>query len=367
MDVQQTALWLWLANALGPAAANAADVLDAYPDPAALAAARRSRETGALFTRTQFEVLRATQPEDFIARADDCRRMGVGITVWQDDDYPSMLRSIPAPPPVLYYRGDLSAVHAPLTVAIVGTRRPSAYGVEATASIAGTLAKAGVVLVSGMASGLDSETHKAALRAGTPTIACIAFGHDQCYPASGKTLKALIEKQGLVLGEYPPGTSVQKPFFLQRNRLIAGLARGLCVAEARRISGTMNTVSAALSAGRDVFSVPGSIFSPLCEGTNRLLQQGAVPVTRGEDILEWYGLDTPEKGPAWHGETLPERASLSPDAAKMLGALTAQPQTLAALCGATGLSFGAAMAVLTQLELNGQARQLSGRQFSLKV
>ena len=178
---------------------------------------------------------------------------------------------------MLYYRGDAGIPNRCFTFAIVGTRRPSAYGVEATASIAGELARAGVALVSGLATGLDSESHKAAVQAGAPTVACIAFGHDQCYPAANRTLKGVIERQGLVLSEYPPGTPPQRGYFLQRNRLIAGLSRGLCVAEARRRSGTMNTVAAALAAGRDVFSVPGSIFSPLCEGTNQLLREGAVP------------------------------------------------------------------------------------------
>lgn len=98
------------------------------------------------------------------------------------------------------------------------------------------------------------------MRAGTPTVACIAFGHDLCYPAANRTLKGLIEKQGLVLGEYPPGTEPLRPYFLQRNRLIAALSRGVCVAEARRVSGTMNTVHAALGYGKDVFAVPGQHF-----------------------------------------------------------------------------------------------------------
>lgn len=154
-----------------------------------------------------------------------------------------------------------------------------------------------MVLVSGLASGLDSEAHKAAVRAGTPTVACIAFGHDLCYPAANRTLKGLIEKQGLVLGEYPPGTEPLRPYFLQRNRLIAALSRGVCVAEARRVSGTMNTVHAALGYGKDVFAVPGSIFSPLSEGANHLLGRGALAAVSAADILEFYGA-VPQGGAA---------------------------------------------------------------------
>ena len=166
-----------------------------------------------------------------------------------------------------------------------------------------------------------------------------------------------------MLSEYPPGTPPQRGYFLQRNRLIAGLSRGLCVAEARRRSGTMNTVAAALAAGRDVFSVPGSIFSPLCEGTNQLLREGAVPAVSGADILLWYGLARPEQPE----KAKPDGAPLSLDAQRMRDALSAAaPLPLDALCAKTGLPPPKAMAALTELELAGFSRQLAGRQFQLK-
>ncbi len=362
----ERATWLWLAAALGPAAPNSGMVLSMFPQVRELPRACREEDLSLIFTPAQLGVLRETRPEDYIARLDDCERQRVGVLTWADEDYPALLRAVSAPPPVLYYRGDASLTNRSFLFAIVGTRRPSAYGVEATAAIAGELARAGVVLVSGLATGLDSESHKAAVQAGTPTVACIAFGHDRCYPASNRALKEIIERQGLVLSEYPPGTPPLKPHFLQRNRLIAGLSRGLCVAEARRRSGTMNTVSAALSAGRDVFSVPGSIFSPLCEGTNQLLRDGAIPAVSGADILLWYGLSGGTE------ETEPERSApgepeLSPDARRMRDALSAAaPQTLEALCAKTDLAPSKAMAALTELEIAGLSRQLAGRQFQLK-
>lgn len=287
-----------------------------------------------VFTPAQLAALRAARPEDYTARLDDCARHGVNVLTWADEDYPDLLRAVSAPPPVLYYRGDAGIPNRCFTFAIVGTRRPSAYGVEATASIAGELARAGVALVSGLATGLDSESHKAAVQAGAPTVACIAFGHDQCYPAANRTLKGVIERQGLVLSEYPPGTPPQRGYFLQRNRLIAGLSRGLCVAEARRRSGTMNTVAAALAAGRDVFSVPGSIFSPLCEGTNQLLREGAVPAVSGADILLWYGLARPEQPE----KAKPDGAPLSLDAQRMRDALSAAALSASRILCASRLS-----------------------------
>lgn len=362
----EKAAWLWLAAALGPAAENSGMVLRMFPDVQDLPRACREEDLSMIFTPAQLEVLRATRPEDYIARLDDCGRHHVEVLTWADENYPALLRAVSAPPPVLYYRGDATIPNRSFLFAIVGTRRPSAYGVEATAAIAGSLARSGVVLVSGLATGLDSESHKAAVQAGTPTVACIAFGHDLCYPASNRRLKDIIERQGLVLSEYPPGTPPLKHHFLQRNRLIAGLSRGLCVAEARKRSGTMNTVAAALEAGRDVFSVPGSIFSPLCEGTNQLLRDGAVPALCGADILLWYGLasDVYPEQPA--GEAQRE-TELSPNAKRMREALSAAaPQTLEALCTKTGLAPPRAMAALTELELAGFSRQLAGRQFQLK-
>ncbi len=364
---RKRAEWLWLAAALGPAAENSGRVLRMFPQVSELLQALYSEDLSALFTPAQLEALRATRPEDYVARMDDCKRCRVGILTWEDDDYPALVRTISTPPPVLYYRGDASLPNRSFLFAIVGTRRPSAYGVEATAAIAGSLVRSGVVLVSGLATGLDSESHKAAVQAGTPTVACIAFGHDLCYPASNRRLKDVIERQGLVLSEYPPGTPPLKHHFLQRNRLIAGLSRGLCVAEARKRSGTMNTVAAALEAGRDVFSVPGSIFSPLCEGTNQLLRDGAAPALGGTDILLWYGLTSNVQPEHPADKAAQPETELSPNARHMREALSAAaPQTLETLCTKTGLAPSRAMAALTELEIAGLSTQLAGRQFQLK-
>ncbi len=361
----EKAAWLWLASALGCAASNAGEVLREFPDVWELVRASRCEDLSAFFTKTQLAALHESQPEDYIARLDDCKRHKVGVVTWADEEYPALLRTISSPPPVLYYRGDPGIANRCFTFAIVGTRRPSAYGVEATAAIAKELAHAGAALVSGLATGLDSESHKAALREGAPTIACIAFGHDLCYPAQNRKLKELIETSGLVLSEYPPGTPALRNHFLERNRLIAGLSRGICVAEARVRSGTMNTVSAALAAGRDVFSVPGSIFSPLSEGTNRLLKEGAIPALSGADILEWYHMEPKQAKPR---AKKADGTQISADAESMRGALSAsQPQRLEELCAKTKLPPHRAMAALTELELAGVSVQLAGRRFQLKM
>ena len=359
--------WLWLANALGPCAANAAQVLAAFPNPRDLASARGSVDLGQWFSPKQRYALEHTHPREFFSHLEESIRKDVRIVSWADEDYPPLLRQIDSPPLVLYYRGDLSAAAAPLVFAMIGARRPSAYGVEAMQYIAQGLARAGVVLVSGLADGLDGEAHQMAIRVGTPTIACLAFGHEHCYPARNRRLKMLIEGQGLVLSEYPPAQDAQKSFFLQRNRLIAGLSRGVCVVEARFASGTFHTVHHALDFNRDVFSVPGDIFSPTSKGTNRLLCEGAVPVTSARDILHFYGL---EEQPC-EDQNKPERARtpeipVSPSARKIYRVLTSRPQSLTKICESTGLPPAQAMAALTELELAGLSRQLAGRQFILK-
>lgn len=363
--------WVWLAGALGPGGVHVRDVLDAFGTPQALYEARFSQDLSALLSPGQLHAVQHTQPQSAARVLARCGQLGVHIATWDDEEYPASLRLMEDPPPVVYYKGDISVLQPDVfTFAIIGARRPSAYGLEATSAIAKGLAEAGVVLVSGLASGLDSEAHKAAVRAGTPTVACIAFGHDLCYPAANRTLKGLIEKQGLVLGEYPPGTEPLRPYFLQRNRLIAALSRGVCVAEARRVSGTMNTVHAALGYGKDVFAVPGSIFSPLSEGANHLLGRGALAAVSAADILEFYGAVPQGGATRGHDAGVPQAGGppaqpLSQAALAAQKALGCTPKTLAQLCAESGLAPPAAMAALTELELAGACRQLAGRRFVL--
>ena len=361
--LEEKTAWLWMAAALGPGAPNSGMALSMFPDARALAQACWKEDLSMVFTPAQLAALRAARPEDYTARLDDCARHGVNVLTWADEDYPDLLRAVSAPPPVLYYRGDAGIPNRCFTFAIVGTRRPSAYGVEATASIAGELARAGVALVSGLATGLDSESHKAAVQAGAPTVACIAFGHDQCYPAANRTLKGVIERQGLVLSEYPPGTPPQRGYFLQRNRLIAGLSRGLCVAEARRRSGTMNTGAAALAAGRDVFSVPGSIFSPASAGTNALLRDGrAKAVCTAADLFGTLGLQTARPAPAPRETPRP----LSENERLVLSCLGAKAQGVEELGVKSGLPTAALLGVLMKLELAGRVSCLPGKRYILR-
>ena len=355
--------WLWLAGGLGFAARQLRPLLESYTDAAGVFAHRGELLVKRLVTPAQFRALKNSRPQDFERVLEQHLAAGYQVLALDDPDYPELLREIDDPPAVLYVEGNLSVFQHALPISMIGTRRPSAYGIEAARMIAGQLVAAGALLISGLADGLDSEAHKAAVAVGAPTVAVLGTAIDRTYPARNQTLREMILHDGAVISEYPIGTEGQKSFFVLRNRIIAGLCRGLLVVEARQRSGTMSTVQFALENGRDVFAVPGSIFSPVSAGTNRLLQQGAKAVMTADDILCEYGYEMCSEPAQLPGDAPKDEPALSEQAQAVYRLLTARPQGLEALCAASGLPSGVVMAALTELELAGLSRQLAGRQF----
>lgn len=209
-----------------------------------------------------------------------------------DSTYPELLRRIADPPELLYCRGNIALLDS-FCIGVVGTRKASDYGRQATADIAGQLASNGVTIVSGLAMGIDSVAHRAALDAKGATIAVFGTGVDDAsiFPADNVQLaRDILANNGLLLSELPDGTHGQKFTFPRRNRIISGLSRGILVVEADRESGSLITAKCALDQDRDVFAVPGSIYWPRSIGANLLIQQGARPVLCASDILESYKL-----------------------------------------------------------------------------
>ena len=194
-----------------------------------------------------------------------------------DSEYPQLLAETPDPPAVLYGFGDPSALVPGL--AVIGARKATPYGLQAGRLFAGWAAQAGYTIISGGAVGCDQAAHRAALEHNAPTVAVLGCGADLVYPSNAGELLAQIARAGAVVSEHPWGTVPQRWMFRTRNRIIAGLSAGLLVLEAGLPSGTFGTADYALAAGRDVFVVPGSIFAPECRGSNRLLHQGAIPVS----------------------------------------------------------------------------------------
>jgi DNA processing protein len=206
-----------------------------------------------------------------------------------EHEFLQIIIGIASEPKTLYFIGSLPITGAgtrPPVVAIVGTRKPTSYGKEVTFKLAYELAQKGVIVISGLALGVDSIAHRAALEAQGITIAVLANGLDSVYPATHRGLaKQIVEKGGALISEYPTGTPARDFQFLARNRIISGLADAVIVTEAASRSGTLATVAHALEQNKDVFAVPGNITSPMSVGPNRLIQQGAHPVTSTEDVL----------------------------------------------------------------------------------
>lgn len=362
--------WLWLAGLLRPGCPQAGRVLDEYGSARAVYEersdlARFARAAGRTAAQRMAEWEKT--PADYEKIRQDCNDRQIRIVTFEDPAYPLALSRISDPPLVLYCTGDPQWLAAPHTVGVVGSRTPTAYGVQAAARLGRELAQGGAVIVSGLADGLDSESHKAAVACHAPTVGVLGVPIDRTYPAGNAGLRRQVEACGTVISEYAPvGRATYSAAFLQRNRIIAALSRALLVVEARRRSGTMSTVGHALRYGRPVYAVPGSIFSPLSEGTNALLQDGSArPAIDGQVLLQAVGLAAGEM-PAPEACPPRQEAPLSPNARKALACIGATPVGLTALAEASGLSMGALLGALTALEVAGRITPLPGRQYILK-
>jgi DNA processing protein len=271
----------------------------------------------------------------------------------RDSGYPPLLRAIHDPPPELFLRGaGEEMVLAGPAVAVVGARSCSAYGRSVSRSLGRDLAAAGLVVVSGMARGVDGEAHRGALDAGgAPTVAVLGCGIDRDYPAAHAELARRICERGLVVSEYEAGVEPAPWRFPARNRIIAGLCEATVVVEARERSGALITADFALEEGRDVFAVPGEITSSLSGGTNALLRLGAGPLTRVDDVLELF-------------ELAPSAAQQSPvgaTATALLACLQAEAMSADELLRGAGVPPGEASAALVELELAGKVALEDGR------
>jgi DNA processing protein len=309
-----------------------------------LAAAGLERRTADSLNR-----LRATtSPARIAARLAELQ---IDTVTLLDDTYPASLRQIADPPPVVFVRGRLLEADG-LAVAIVGTRRSTPYGRSVAERLAGDLAAAGVTVVSGLAKGIDSSAHRAALDAGGRTLAVLGHGLDQVYPPENTGLARRIEDAGALVSEFPPGTPPDAVNFPRRNRVISGLSRATVIVEAAEHSGALITADFALEQGRDVLAVPGPIFSPLSFGPNELLKQGALPVTSVEDILQALGAGPAER-PVARGVP-----NLGDQETSVWHALGSDPRHIDDLARSLELPAGDVSAALAMLELNGLARQV---------
>lgn len=319
-----------------------------------------------------------------------CAQPGHALLTLGDPAYPPRLLTMPDPPPLLYIRGRVDRLHA-RGVAIVGSRSATPQGTEDAERFARVLSQAGVVVVSGLALGIDGAAHRGALGGTGSTVAVIGTGADRVYPANHAALAARIAVDGTIVSEWPLGTPARSPNFPQRNRLIAGLVEVVLVVEAAMRSGSLITARLANDMGRDVYALPGSIHAPLSRGCHRLIKEGARLVETPEEVLEELGIEAiPTCGacsepPARPARRLPGRhparasASASPinlnstpisssmtldaDASSLLDALGYAPASLEILAGRTDMPEANLQATLLRLELAGHVSALPGGWF----
>ena len=265
---------------------------------------------------------------------------------------------------MLYCTGDPLWLNEPGAVGIVGSRKPTEYGLNAAADIGGELAQSGALIVSGLADGLDSAGHRAAVKNNCPTIAVMGVPIDRTYPAANVVLRHKIEQKGCVISEYPPRSEGVGPNgFLQRNRLIAALSSALLVVEAQEKSGTMSTVSHAERYGKPVFAVPGSIYSPNSAGTNGLLRDGrACAVCSAADLLGPLGLRRQSAAAV----TAKQPEPLSENERKVLSCIGPQPLGIEELCVRSGLPTAVLLGTLMKLELSGRVLCMPGKRYVIK-
>lgn len=311
-----------------------------------------------LDARTAQAVARARTEADPDTELERLEAASVSAFARVDPAYPSRLREIEDAPPVLYVRGTL-VPEDDWSVALVGTRRATAYGRQATTELTQGLAASGVTVVSGLARSVDTLAHRNALDAGGRTIAVLANGLDTIYPPENRRLAEEITASGALVSDYPLGTKPRADFFPRRNRILSGLALGTVVIEGDVKSGAMITAKFAMEQNRDVFAVPGSIFSPQSRGPLSLIRDGATPVASAQDILE--ALDLARIGAQLDfGRAAPP---VSEEERALLGVLTREPQHIDEVARNAGLAAAMASGTLALLELKGLVRDVGGMNF----
>ena len=288
--------WVWLSSLSGVGAVTAAALLRQFETPEKIYSAKAAdyiKIDG--IRKPDITVLMDKNMETVNKTLASCSDIGCHILTLQDAQYPDRLRNIYDPPIILYVKGYLPIIDEEPAVAIVGTRNCTPYGYSAAEKIGYQLARHGIVVVTGLAKGVDTAAARGALRGGGRVVGVIGSGLDIVYPAENRSLFADVAASGAIISEYPPGSSALSTHFPARNRIISGISLGVAVIEAPKRSGALITASRALEQGRDVFALPGNIDAKNSEGANKLLREGAIPILSGEDIIEEYAELFPEK------------------------------------------------------------------------
>jgi DNA processing protein len=350
----------WVAFSLvkGIGAVRFQAVLNYFGDPQiAWGAPTEALRQAGLSDKIVENLVRTRDQVDLDKLWEEMEQKNISILIQQDESYPKRLNEIDQPPPVLYTQGNINPDDE-WSVAIVGTRRVTAYGRQVAEDIAGRLARNGLTIISGLARGVDSIAHQAALDAGGRTLAVLGSGIDRIYPPENRHLAEQIRANGALISEFSPNTPPEASNFPQRNRLISGLSLAVIVIEAGIKSGALITASFAADQGREVFAVPGNITSPGSMGTNRLIQNGAHPLLSAEQVLEILEL-------SMVAEHRTARVALPSDAveAQLFEILGVEPLHIDEVTNRTEIPVEKVTATLALMELKGMVRQVGGMQY----
>jgi DNA processing protein len=358
--------WLAVARVPGLHAGSIAAARAGLPGSLLARSAAELRSLG--FADAAVQALRS--PDEALLETDArwLAEPGRRLVTWGSDDYPQRLAAIADAPLVLYCAGDVSLLARP-QLAMVGARNPTSIGRETAAQFAGHLARAGLVITSGLALGIDAASHRGALAANGETIAVLGNGPDQVYPPENSGLAREIAASGLLVSEFPPGTPPRPQHFPRRNRIISGLSLGTLVVEAAVHSGSLITARLALEQGREVFAIPGSIHSPLSRGCHSLIRDGARLVETAADVLSELRIPVPA-APLSSEATDPQglfSARLDKDYEILLDALGLEPARVETLMARTGLTADVVASMLLILELEGRVEQQPGGIFCRRL
>jgi DNA processing protein len=370
MEPERYLGWLALALTPGLGARQSGKLLREFGSPEGIFAASLTSLEALRLPAAVAQAIHSQQPlrdaEKELARV---KELGCQLLSWDEPAYPHLLREIYDPPPLLYVRGNL----APLdrhSVAIVGTRRPTPYGNQMAERLARDLAERGLVIVSGLARGIDSLAHKGALAAPQgATVGVLGCGIDVVYPKENKKLFAQLAERGAILTEFPTGAFPAPQNFPIRNRVIAGMALGVVVVEGAQYSGSLITARLGMEFNREVYGVPGNATQASSFGPNHLIKQGAKLVTGWEDVIEELPTDIRAQLVPVETATPEERASLfeeslSPSGKTLYALLgTDEARHIDELVETSGLNSSEVLATLFELEMKGIVRQLPGKQF----
>lgn len=339
---------LWLAMVLGSRCLNGEAIVKGKIDPEKLYENRKSWHQYSFFTTKQMGRALEIPIENAQKVLEAHRVLDIKTLTYMDKEYPDSFKAIFDAPTVLFYKGDINLLKGEDIVGIIGARNPDRDGIKICGDIATELSQNGVIIASGLAQGLDGKAHEAALEANGTTIAFIGTALDRTYPAAHKSLQEKIIRKGCVITEYYIGAPTPPTTFLERNRLIAASSKAICIIQAKHRSGSLATARNAIEYEKQIFAVPGTITNSIYDGTNQLIQDGAIPLLKGKNVLEFLGLFDSEK----RSKRAKVKPILSQEEQGIYDCLNRQTKSTHQIFAETRIPMVRLKALLTKLEMD---------------